>query len=675
MTRTEPLRVLVCGTNFGRFYLEAVRARPRYALAGLLARGSAASRAQAERLAVPLYTSVDQLPQGEVDLACVVVGSAVSGGEGTELAQALIARGIHVLQEHPLHLDELTACLKLARQHGLQYRLNTHYSHVAPVLAFTGAARRLLARSRPLFVDAATPIHLMHPLVDILGRALGTLRPWRFADPAPLPAQSGPQPFRTLQGVVGGVPLTLRVHHQLDPEDRDNHALHWHRVTIGTDGGVLALADTHGPVLWSPRLHADRDADRHFVLEGPGTEQLDLPITTVFEHSSTFRGMFEELWPQAIGRALDSLADAIDAGGNPLRAAQYDLTVCRIWSDLAAVLGPPDIIRGTAPRPLPARELFPDRREAAAATTQPVPVNGAPAATPRHSPSEGADGGPATEKEAADPSPPARPAPYTPSAEFFDLIAGPHTTTGSAAAACRALSGVDPGDGPVVDIGAGTGLITEAVALALPHAELLACEPSTGMRAVLTSRVFADPRLRPRVTVTDGSAPDLELPDRISAVLLCGVLGHLDAQQRRRLWRRLGERLSPRGRVVVELMGVTSPVTMPETKMATAQAGRHRYEWWFSGSPYPDEVAMRLRTTWRIHQADAPPQSPPVREVHDSYRWIPFGLQRLEEESGLRVSPLATRPGAPPMAVLTPFPQGTSSPATTSRFRATDKDH
>ncbi|MFB9836181.1 class I SAM-dependent methyltransferase, partial [Actinoallomurus acaciae] len=243
------------------------------------------------------------------------------------------------------------------------------------------------------------------------------------------------------------------------------------------------------------------------------------------------------------------------------------------------------------------------------------------------------------------------------SAEFFDLVAGTHTATSSGPAVARALAGLDTADGVIVDIGAGTGLVTAAVARALPDAEILACEPATGMRAVLTSRVFGDPDLRRRVTVTDGSAPDLELPDRIGAAILCGVLGHLDAGQREHLWSRLRERLVPGGRVVVELMGVAEPVTLPPARMATAHAGRHRYEWWFSGAPDPEDAsAMRLHSAYRVFDAAGEDGAAPLREVHDSYRWIPFGLDRVAEESGLRTRPLTARPGGPPLAVLTPDP-------------------
>ncbi|MFF3438556.1 Gfo/Idh/MocA family oxidoreductase [Streptosporangium sp. NPDC002721] len=646
MNEQAPLRVVVCGTNFGRFYAEAVLAHPGYTLAAILSRGSAASRAYARGLGVPYYTEVDRLPD-DLDAACVVVGSSISGGEGTALAKALIGRGVHVLQEHPVHLDELTECLKLARRHRVQYRLNTHYPHVEPVRAFIQAARRLTARQKPLFLDAATPVHLMQPMVDILGRALGSLRPWRFTDPLPLPEQFGTQPFRLLQGVLGGTPLTVRVHHQLDPADRDNHALHWHRVSLGTEGGVLTLADTHGPLLWSPRLHVDRDDERRFVLDGPGTGDLDLTTTSVVGGTGTFREVFAELWPQAVGRALDGLREAVADGEDVLRAAQYDLTVCRIWSDLAARLGPPEIIRPPAPHPLPVGELFP-ARPAPAEEREPIPAPEPPADTGSK---------PVPPSQAPGPSGAAELS-YTPSAEFFDLVATGHTAGASAPAVARALAGADLSHGPVLDIGAGTGLLTEAVARARPDAEILACEPATGMRAVLTSRVFSDPYLRPRVTITADAAPELELPDRVSAVLLCGVLGHLDTGQRRRLWERLLRRLPPNGVVIVELMGVESPLVLPEARMATARAGRHRYEWWFSGAPDQDDPAtMRLHTTWRVYRDD---EDVPLRLVHDSYRWIPFGLRQVAEESGLHARLLPTRPGAPPLAELTRQPVATA---------------
>lgn len=106
------IRTLVCGSRFGQFYLEAVKALPeQFELVGLLAKGSERSRQCAARFGVPLYTDAAQLPGG-IDLACVVLRSGVMGGGGSELALALLERGISVLQEHPVHHKDMAACMK-----------------------------------------------------------------------------------------------------------------------------------------------------------------------------------------------------------------------------------------------------------------------------------------------------------------------------------------------------------------------------------------------------------------------------------------------------------------------------------------------------------------------------------------------------------------------------------
>jgi SAM-dependent methyltransferase len=217
---------------------------------------------------------------------------------------------------------------------------------------------------------------------------------------------------------------------------------------------------------------------------------------------------------------------------------------------------------------------------------------------------------------------------YTPAAEFFDLVGHRHVAS-SGPAVRAALAGLDTSHGPVVDIGAGTGLVTEIVAATLPDVEIVAAEPSPGMRAILTSRVFGNPELRRRVTVTAEAAQELALPDRISAALLFGVAGHLTLAERKDLWQRLADRLPAGGIVVVELMGVDTPRTIPFTRMLCESLGRQTYEWWIAGEPAGGDV-MRWHTTWRVY-ADGHL----VRTVEDSYDWATFGVAQLARESGM----------------------------------------
>ncbi|HEY0639001.1 MAG TPA: Gfo/Idh/MocA family oxidoreductase [Pseudonocardiaceae bacterium] len=357
-------RLVVCGTTFGRLYLAALdRPEPPAVLAGVLARGSARSVAVAERYGVPLYRAVEELPD-DVELACVAVRAAVIGGVGGELVTALLERGVHVLQEHPVHHDELAGALRLARRRGVLHRLNSHYPHLPAVRRFLAAARELYRYGPPRFVDAATSVHVAFAFVDLLGRALPSLRPWAFADPAPWPdalrgLTDASPPLRSVDGVIGGVPLTLRVHNQLDPSDPDNHAHLMHRITIGTDHGSLTLVNTHGPVVWSPRMHVTDYAQRDDL--GAGDPHLALPSTGPLgdPHAAPYAEVIGTQWPDALAATIDGFATAARAGEDPLRLGQYHLTVTRIWQDLTSRLGQPEIVRSAPPHPLTTADLEP----------------------------------------------------------------------------------------------------------------------------------------------------------------------------------------------------------------------------------------------------------------------------------------------------------------------------
>lgn len=350
-------RVVVCGTGFGRIYLAGVTAPGSpYELAGILARGSARSAACAARYRVPLFRDPDALPD-DVDLACVVVGSAITGGPGARLAAELMARGVHVLQEHPLHAAELTGCLRAARRHGVQYRVNTHHVHVSPVRGFVRAARALLRSQPPVFVDVATSFQVLYTTFDILASVLGRLRPWRFAPPAE-PVTPGP-PFRALEGTLAGVPVTLRVQHQMDPEQPDNHAHMWHRITLGVEGGNLTLVSSNGPVVWCPRPHLPRGAADLAGFDELTDGHIGEPAAEVIgpRRPPTWREVLTEQWPAAVLAALTELRDAAVRGADPLPAGQYHLALCELTQRVSDLLGPVELVTRPAPRILSAADF------------------------------------------------------------------------------------------------------------------------------------------------------------------------------------------------------------------------------------------------------------------------------------------------------------------------------
>lgn len=342
-------KVVVCGTGFGRMYLAGIR-RPGmpFELAGILARGSDRSRACARHYAVPLYTAVGQLPD-DVEVACVVVGAGVNGGPGAELAQALMARGIHVLQEHPLHQTELVACLRASHRHRVAYHVNTNYPYLEPVARFVAASSWLLGRQEAVLVSARTSYPVLYPLLDTLGRALGGLRPYSLCA-----VPGGSAVARLVTGTLAGVPVVLQVQNQLSPNLRDNGGHVGHRISLVTGSGNLLLADAQGPVLWSPRLHMPADYRDAVTIEDSTADHLDVAGATVLGEGTvpSLRGMLREDWPRATGRALCRLREAVAAGEDTRADGQYHLTITKLVAEVTADLGPPDLVESAEPRPV-----------------------------------------------------------------------------------------------------------------------------------------------------------------------------------------------------------------------------------------------------------------------------------------------------------------------------------
>ncbi|MBF6137350.1 Gfo/Idh/MocA family oxidoreductase [Nocardia otitidiscaviarum] len=354
------VKVLVCGTGFGRVYLRALEREP-FQLTGILARGGERSRACAREYGVPLHTAPDQVPDG-VDLACVVVPSGVGGGPGAELAQAFLARDIPVVLEHPVRADELADCLRVAARRRVMFGVNTFYVHLEPVRRFLDAAHRLLRTHPATFVDASCAVQVSYDLLDIIGQTLGGLSPWAL-EPSEISQRlhglaRSAFTDRCVNAVIAGVPVTLRVNNQVVPDDLDHPTHLRHQVTLGTEAGTLVLASTHGPVLWCPAVHVPKD-DGTFALDG-----VDASPTVACLGPSTapgVRDVFDQVWPDGVRHSLLTMRQAVADGVDPLAAGQYHLTLSRLWSELTRGLGYPLPVRR---EPAPAvwiDELLPGR--------------------------------------------------------------------------------------------------------------------------------------------------------------------------------------------------------------------------------------------------------------------------------------------------------------------------
>jgi SAM-dependent methyltransferase len=215
---------------------------------------------------------------------------------------------------------------------------------------------------------------------------------------------------------------------------------------------------------------------------------------------------------------------------------------------------------------------------------------------------------------------------YAAAAEFYDLMATPYVATVEPALTTL-LAEVDTVTGPVLDIGAGTGLSTMLVADALPDARIVAVEPAPAMRAVLLSRLAARKDLRERITVLPTGFLDTTLPGDCSAVVALGVIGHFDAATRSRVWRAISAALAPDGEAVVEIQRPGRVEVSPERRYTRARAGDLRYEGWSRAEPV-DAESLIWHMTYRTYRDDQL-----LQEVVARHRVWPADAEQLAREA------------------------------------------
>lgn len=226
---------------------------------------------------------------------------------------------------------------------------------------------------------------------------------------------------------------------------------------------------------------------------------------------------------------------------------------------------------------------------------------------------------------------------YATTAPFLDLfMAGAWAEVGPALV--DALGDLDPGAGPLVDLGAGSGRATLVVAEAHPDMDVWAVEPSASLRSIMLAHLALRPALLERVTVLDAEAATLAWPPTMVGLVAAHMIGHLDPSARAELWTTIAERLAPGASAVIGLQYPPQPVAIAPTEHTAVRVGRHRYEGAMAAEvtgPY----TMAWTMTYRVRDGDDL-----LVEVVNQFDWWTVSPDQLASEAaaaGLNCAPAA----------------------------------
>lgn len=277
----------------------------------------------------------------DFDMACVVIRSTAVGGKGTEIAGALLEKGIHVIQEHPVHYNDIVKLLKVAKENNCVYQVNSFYPNVKNVQEFIVKSNKLLKKSRPTYIDATCSTQVLFPMISILGKALSGFHTWKLQT---IDSVNSKFPFKVLSGEIRGIPAIVKIQNQLDPKDPDNNGFLLHRIVLGTTEGSLCLDNSNGLVIWNPQMYVPHAEG---VLDMYGNNSyVELPVSEVADgvRNTTYAEVYKELWPEGIVCALNDFARAITDNSQKNIMAQQMLTISEIWKDLSEKIGSPQLI-------------------------------------------------------------------------------------------------------------------------------------------------------------------------------------------------------------------------------------------------------------------------------------------------------------------------------------------
>lgn len=212
--------------------------------------------------------------------------------------------------------------------------------------------------------------------------------------------------------------------------------------------------------------------------------------------------------------------------------------------------------------------------------------------------------------------------PYAATAEFYDLLHRERYRT--RARHLLRVTKYQPTIG-VLEVGAGSGLVTTVLAEAYPDVPILAVEPATPMRALLLGRLAAATEdLRSRVTVYPAELQALDL-ERVADLAVCvDVAATLAPDQRRDVWAATARALVPGGVLLVE-----SPPPVPESgrsSLPCVRVGADRYTGEVTATAAGPGM-VRWRFTYRVLRGDRV-----LREVAEEFDGWSVGADTLGTE-------------------------------------------
>lgn len=317
--------IWVIGTKFGAYYARALQGQ---GLCALIGKGGIQGRQLATQLNCDYFSDIESaLARTRPTCAIVAVRSSIVGGDGDEIVRRLLQEGISVLQELPVHPQDMVRSLRIAQQNNIRFQVTPFYDHTPSVRCFLHAAQKLSMQSCIRSVEMRVSIQTLTCALFVLAEVIGT--PSLTITTTPMAGFAK----ILISGNWQGIAVDIVLFNRFDAAAPDDNAQPLMQIILISNEGELMLHSPYGQVIWESRFQQSQSI----------TKKLDSTNSEALFYSSSLNGMpIHDHLCHDINSAIRSTVARFMASDQPNSAQlQRQLTVLQLWQAIGTKIGQP----------------------------------------------------------------------------------------------------------------------------------------------------------------------------------------------------------------------------------------------------------------------------------------------------------------------------------------------
>lgn len=156
--------------------------------------------------------------------------------------------------------------------------------------------------------------------------------------------------------------------------------------------------------------------------------------------------------------------------------------------------------------------------------------------------------------------------------------------------------------GIVFDIGAGTGNASIYISEMFDCEKIYAIERSPEMRIAFMSKLQTVIGKKNNITVLDKSIFEIEFTKDISAVLLLGIIGHLNTDEREFLWKNLRDKIDKNAPILISNLNRDIFNIKNGTILESVRVGDYEYELVMNEKSYLEKNRIQWKFEINLYQ-------------------------------------------------------------------------